>query len=275
MTDSAPVTDAVAPGVGDELARARAALGLSIADIERQLKFAARQIEAMEQGRFEALPSGTFARGMVRSYARFLKLDAEQLVARMAARVVAPDNTEAVVNRPRPIPITDNQRRGNLIYAALSVTVLGVSAAVVFEWQREHFNATPPSLAPAAQQSQAPLAPRSVADLGDASDVTPHNLALLAASDAAAVPSMLASSAQGAQRIVLKFARLSWVEVRDRDGKILLSQLNAAGSEQALEGQAPFSLIIGNAQGVRLSYEDRQIDLAPHSKADVARLRLE
>ena len=271
MTDSAAVSDATAD-VGDELARARTALGLSIADIERQLKFAARQIEAMEQGRFEVLPSGTFARGMVRSYARLLKLDAEQLVARMAARVAAPDNTEAVVNRPRPIPITDNQRRVNLIYAALSVAVLGLSGAVVFEWQGAHFNATPPSLAPAAQQPQVPLAPHSVAD---ASEVTPQNLAPLAASDAAAAPSRPASLAQGARRIVIKFERVSWVEVRDRDGKILLSQLNAAGSEQALEGRAPFSLIIGNAQGVRLSYADRQIDLAPHSKGDVARLTLE
>ena len=68
MTDSA---DAAA-GVGEELAQARAALGMSVADVAQQLKFAARQIEALEQGRFEDLPTGTFARGMVRAYARLL-----------------------------------------------------------------------------------------------------------------------------------------------------------------------------------------------------------
>ena len=57
-------------GVGEELARARAALGLSIGDVAQQLKFAARQIEALEQGRFVEVPAGTFARGMVRASAR-------------------------------------------------------------------------------------------------------------------------------------------------------------------------------------------------------------
>ncbi|MEK6243082.1 MAG: helix-turn-helix domain-containing protein [Pseudomonadota bacterium] len=269
MTDSAHVTDAAA-GVGEELARARAALGLSIADIAQQLKFAARQIEAMEQGRFEALPTGTFARGMVRSYARLLKLDAEQLVGRMAARVAAPDNAEAVASTRRPIPITDNNRRTNLIYAALSVTILGVIAAVVFEWQRERSNAARLSFVPAAR---VPLVPqRQAAALPIA--MKPQNVAPLPSVEAAA-PSAPTPAAEGNRRIVLKFERASWVEVRGRDGKTLLSQLNPAGSEQTVEGKPPFSLIIGNAQHVRLSYEDRQIDLAPHVKVEVARLTLE
>ena len=267
MTDS--VDDA---GVGEELARARAALGLSIADIAQQLKFAARQIEAMEQGRFEVLPSGTFARGMVRSYARLLKLDAEPLVGRMAARVAAPDNAEAVASTRRPIPITDNNRRTNLIYAALSVAILGVIAAVAFEWQRERSNAARLSFVPAAHVSHVPLEPQSVAV---ASDVTPRNLAPLAASEPAEARLTPPASAEGTRRIVMQFDRASWVEVRGRDGKTLLSQLNPAGSEQTVEGKPPFSLIIGNAQYVRLSYEDRQIDLAPHVKVEVARFTLD
>lgn len=269
MTDSAHVTDAVA-GVGEELARARAALGLSIADIAQQLKFAARQIEAMEQGRFEALPTGTFARGMVRSYARLLKLDAEQLVGRMAARVAAPDNAEAVASTRRPIPITDHNRRTNLIYGALSVTILGVIAAVAFEWQRERSNAARLSFVPAAH---VPLVPQRLAAASPIA-MKPQNLAPPPSVEAAA-PSAPPPAAEGNRRIVLKFDRASWVEIRGRDGKTLLSQLNPAGSEQTVEGKPPFSLIIGNAQHVRLSYEDRQIDLAPHVKVEVARLTLE
>ena len=59
-------------GVGEVLARARAALGLTISDVALQLKFAPRQIEALEQERFEQLPPGMFSRGMVRAYARLL-----------------------------------------------------------------------------------------------------------------------------------------------------------------------------------------------------------
>ena len=273
MTDSADVADAAA-GVGEELARGRAALGLSIADIARQLKFAARQIEAMEQERFEELPSGTFARGMVRSYARLLKLDAEALVGRMAARVAVPNNAEAVASARRPIPITDNARRSNLLYAASSVAILMVIAAVVFEWQRERSNAARLSFVPAAQAPhltpQAPTEPQRVAA---ASPVAMQPLSLDTQPSAEATsPSPVA---EGNRRIVMKFDRPSWVEVRGRDGKTLLSRLNAAGTEQVVEGQPPFSLVIGNAQHVRMSYEDRQIDLAPHVKVEVARFTLE
>jgi cytoskeleton protein RodZ len=269
MTDGAQAAEPAA-GVGEELARARAALGLSIADIARQLKFGARQIEAMEEGRFEALPSGTFARGMVRSYARLLKLDAEPLVRRMAARVAAPDNAEAVASARRPIPITDNDRRSNLIYAALSVAILGVIGAVVFEWQRERSAVARLTFVPAAQPPQAPAEPQRLAAAAPV-DVNPSILASAPDADAAAPP----PAAPGNRRIVLKFEGTSWVQVRGGDGKVLLSQLNPAGSERTVEGRPPFELVIGNAQQVRLSYDDRQVDLAPHVKVEVARLTLD
>jgi cytoskeleton protein RodZ len=99
-------------------------------------------------------------------------------------------------------------------------------------------------------------------------------LASLPAGEAAA-PAAPPPAAKGNRRIVLKFERPSWVEIRGRDGRILLSQLNSAGSEQMIEGMPPFSLVIGNAQHVRLSYDDREVDLAPHVKVEVARFTLD
>ena len=283
MTEAAAVPDAAAdaaPGVGAELASARAALGLSIADVAQQLKVAARQIEAMEQERFEALPSGTFARGMVRSYARLLKLDAEKLVGRMAARVAVPDNAEAVASTRRPIPITDSHRRGNLVYVVLSVAMLGVIVSVVFEWQRERSTAARMSFVPAAKQAEEPQRLAAASSAASAVEMTPSNISPPAVADEAALAAPTPASAavamaEGHRRLLLKFERPSWVEIKGRDGKTLHSQLNPAGSEQTVEGRPPFSIIIGNAQHVRLSYEDRQIDLAPHVKVEVARFTLE
>ncbi|MEW6690320.1 MAG: helix-turn-helix domain-containing protein, partial [Pseudomonadota bacterium] len=145
-----------AGGVGEALAQARRAHGLSVADVALQLKFAARQIEALEQGRYAELPPGTFGRGMVRAYARLLKLDPEPLVAGIAPRVAAPDNAEVAAAARRPIPITDSARRGNFAYLALSVAFLGVMAAVAFGWQRERARAARLSFVPAAQAPAAP-----------------------------------------------------------------------------------------------------------------------
>lgn len=278
MTESIGAGDGAGAAVGEELARARAALKLSVADVAQQLKFAARQIEALEQGRFEQLPTGTFARGMVRAYARLLKLDAEPLVQRIAGRVATTDNAAAVASVRRPIPITDPARRTNLIYAALSVAILVVIAGVVFEWQRERSGAARLTFVPAAAQ-----APVLVAETPQAANVAP-NLSPMASAEplrpvearpAQAAPKPPAAGAAGAKRIVMKFENESWVEIRGRDGKVLTSQLNPRGTEQIVEGRPPFSLVIGNAQYVRLSYDDRPIDLAPHVKVEVARFTLD
>jgi cytoskeleton protein RodZ len=136
-----------------------------------------------------------------------------------------------------------------------------VIGAVVFEWQRERSDAARLSFVPVAQ---APLEPLRLAAASPVA-MKPPNPA----------PLQSVEAAEGNRRIVLKFERSSWVEIRGRDGKTLISQLNPAGSEQRVEGRPPFSLIIGNAQHVRLSYEDRQIDLAPHVKVEVARFTLD
>ncbi len=278
--DAGPDAGVGDDGVGEVLARARAALGLTIGDVALQLKFAPRQIEALEQERFELLPPGTFSRGMVRAYARLLKLDAEPLVQRIAARVAVPDNAHAVAAARRPIPITDSARRSNLVYAGLSLAVLGVIAAVLFEWQRERAGAERLSFVAAAQPVQPaqvpvslPQAEHQVASLNAVSppDTTP--LSEPAPAQTAAPESR--KPADGRRRISLKFERESWVEIKDGGGKTLISQLNPAGVEQAVEGRPPFELIIGNAQHVRLSYDDRPIDLAPHVKVEVARFTLE
>ena len=277
-------------GVGEALARARAARGLSVADVAQQLKFGARQIEALEQGHFESLPGGTFTRGMVRAYAKLLRLEPEPLVARMAPSVATSDNAAAIAAFRKPIPITDSARRTNLAYVVLSIAILAVIGAVIVEWQQERARAARLTFVPAAQ------APAETPRAEIASTVTPQIVALdapaagapaaatapvqttaeaPAAAQAPAAVSAPATAGAGAHRIVLQFERESWVEIRGRGDKLLIAQLNPAGSERVVEGKPPFSVVIGNAHFVRLSYDDRAVDLTPHVKVEVARFTLE
>ena len=277
-------------GVGEALARARAALGLSVADVAQRLKFGARQIEALEQGHFESLPGGTFTRGMVRAYAKLLRLEPEPLVARMAPSVATSDNAAAIAAFRKPIPITDSARRTNLAYVVLSIAILAVIGAVIVEWQQERARAARLTFVPAAQ------APAETPRAEIASTVTPQIVALdapaagapaaatapvqttaeaPAAAQAPAAVSAPATAGAGAHRIVLQFERESWVEIRGRGDKLLIAQLNPPGSERVVEGKPPFSVVIGNAHFVRLSYDDRAVDLTPHVKVEVARFTLE
>jgi cytoskeleton protein RodZ len=81
-------------------------------------------------------------------------------------------------------------------------------------------------------------------------------------------------AATAEQSLVLSFRDASWTEVRDRDGRVLLSRMNAGGTVQTLSGTPPLELVIGNAADVELVYRGQPVDLAPHTRQNVARLTL-
>jgi cytoskeleton protein RodZ len=81
--------------------------------------------------------------------------------------------------------------------------------------------------------------------------------------------------AAGEQVVKLHFMRESWVEIRDRSGRKIFSQLNAPGTDQVVSGLPPLTLIVGNANGVQLTHNEQPVNLGPHTKVDVARLTLE
>src|SRR5665647_508635 len=89
--------------LGSMLREAREQLGLSIADVVAQTKFAPRQIEALEANDFKNLPETAFLRGFVRSYAKILKVDAEILLAALPqAKAPAAELIPASVGVPFP-----------------------------------------------------------------------------------------------------------------------------------------------------------------------------
>ena len=272
--EAAAVAAQPEPGaaVGEALADGRRALGLSVEDIALQLKFHVRQIEALEQGRFESLSGPTFVRGMVRGYARLIRIDAEPLIQRIAAHQAAPDDGQVAVSLRKPIPFADGNRRVNLGYAVLSLAVLGVIGAVAWEWHGER---TAGNRLTFVRAAEAPLEPvRAPVEVAGTTLATVELPAAAQRSDSTPETGR-SPAADGKHRIALRFEHESWVEIRARGGRILLSQLNPAGAERVIEGEPPFRLVIGNAQHVRLRYDDLPIDLAPHVRVEVARFTLQ
>jgi cytoskeleton protein RodZ len=75
---------AMSRAIGDDLRKARESLGLSIADVERQIRIREFYLFAIEQGNFDDLPSTVQGRGMLSNYATFLNLDSEAFQSRFA-----------------------------------------------------------------------------------------------------------------------------------------------------------------------------------------------
>jgi cytoskeletal protein RodZ len=68
--------------LGDELRGERATLGKTLLDVQRDLRIKAAYIDAIENAAPEAFPNPSFVPGYVRSYARYLGLDPEEVYQR-------------------------------------------------------------------------------------------------------------------------------------------------------------------------------------------------
>jgi len=276
MSDVHPETAGTPPPAAEEpvgtvLARTREAAGLGQEEAAHRLKFAPRQLDALERGEWGRLPGGAAVRSMVRSYARLLGLDADALVARVSAGQSLPDADRLAQRFRQPVPFSDASRRSSLVYVVLSVALLGVVAAVGLEWREERAGTQRLSFVSAAQQPAEPA--RKEPERIELASAAPQ--ASAAAPASAVADDEEARVASGTwRRIVLRFERESWVEITSGSGKLLVSQLHAAGSERVVVGVPPFSVVIGNAQHVQLIYNDQPVDLLPHVKVEVARFTL-
>jgi cytoskeletal protein RodZ len=65
---------------GQRLKEAREAKGLSLSEVSTGTKINVRVLQAIEEGRSADLPPKSFLRGFVRSYAVYLKIDAEEVL---------------------------------------------------------------------------------------------------------------------------------------------------------------------------------------------------
>jgi len=68
--------------LGDELRGERATLGKTLLDIQRDLRIKAAYIAAIEDAKPEVFPNPSFVPGYVRSYARYLGLNPDEVFQR-------------------------------------------------------------------------------------------------------------------------------------------------------------------------------------------------
>jgi cytoskeleton protein RodZ len=297
MSETVLAAEQLSPGRA--LAAARAERNLSLADVSQQIKYGARQIEAIEADDYSKLPGITFVRGMIRSYAKLVQIDPKPLLAGLDRRnIPAAITVDLRTDKHEPFP--DDSKKSNRVYAVLSLAVLAAVAIVAYEWHtappdrgevvtiapRVQKTAPVPTTEPEqktelvqkTETAQIPLAPVIAAEQPSGSAEQAGKAQALAVQPAVQTGTLAAATAHKGgkyKRIHLEFDKQAWVEIRQANGKAILSQLNAAGTTQTIEGVPPFEVVIGNAASVRLRYNDALIDLRPYFKIDVARLTLD
>lgn len=261
--------------VGDQLRAAREAAKISLDEVAQALKFSPRQIEALEADDYAALPGVTIVRGFVRSYARLLKLDTDNLLYQLDA---AMPNAPAEVRPPDNMGIASQPRGLREFSPVVSVALVLLLAAILLVLWHFFGPSAPKSTIVAGQAIEPPQQVQQAQEGPSATNPVPAPPvapAVVPAADGVMPPVTVASADGAAPALRFAFADRSWVEVTDANRQLLHSGENPGGSQLVLNGKPPFDIVIGNAGRVTLTYGERVIDLAPHMRAEVARLTVE
>lgn len=277
--------------VGRELARLREARGWSQEYVSDRLKFAVRQIRALENEQWSELPQGMPLRGFVRNYARLLDQDPAPMLQALSPQlqVADPVSLEQASSLSSPLahssgrawPVAASRRRlapwlvgGVMAVAALVLLGYALSQQGKLSFgQASTASLDTPAGGTTSVQTEAPLAPAEPAPALPA-EVAPAPAAPIAPAPAPEPPA--AATPAPAPGLSITMRQASWVEVRRADGTVAVSRIIPAGEPYELDvAGAPYRVVIGNVSGVDLTWRGAPVDLAPYRRDNVARLTLQ
>ncbi|APX61961.1 helix-turn-helix domain-containing protein [Acinetobacter schindleri] len=234
---------------GEYLRQIRINQKLELEDVESELNIPVKTLTALEQDDYKALPEATFIKGYYRTYAKFLGVDASNIIQRFD-EIYANDTgllpNHALNNSPIKImgklPGSNRDRNRKWLkrglIALVALAVLGALVAMIQNWSESSSNNA------------------EVADTS--SDVEILNLD--------------AGAAMSGDQLKLDFSRPTSVHIVDAGGNVLATGRQASTLE--LNGEAPFQIRLDDATAVSLSLNNESIALSPYTVNGKADFRL-
>ena len=217
--------------VGEILRRTREHYDQSIEDVERALRIRASQIEAIEQGDLKALPGKVYATGFVRSYSEYLGLDGDKMVA-LFKRQAAGETDETELH----YPVMPAESRTPPIWLILTCVFLMI--AVIATW----FGENPEERAAVKVVPPVPQELKAAVEAPKPPPQPPEE----------ETPVIEEKPPEG---IILNIRQNSWVEIRDQQGKAMLSRVLKAGDQYYVPDRPDLTISIGNAAGVEIEVD--------------------
>ena len=236
---------------GEELRREREIRGISLKEIADATKISKRFLEAIERNDHRMLPAPVFTRGFVREYARYLGLNADEIVNRynFAAagddRIEKSPHLERLVQPPAPpLPPKERERRSiPPAYARIDrnvyVLVVIVAALIAVSlWALKH--------------KREARAEEARVDTAAASTIAPK------APPSAPVPAPVPEPppVEDTLKLTIDVSRDSWVTLQ-ADGKTVIDEELRAGDHRVVEAREAFRFVaVGNAGGLALKLNE-------------------
>ncbi|EGQ7856573.1 helix-turn-helix domain-containing protein [Vibrio parahaemolyticus] len=298
---------------GTLLKNKRESLGMTQKQVADRLRLRVSVIEDIENNRFESQQVATFTRGYLRSYAKFVGLDEKVvLVALEQTADVKPKEQEIEMQSfSRKTKHEKHNSRIMLLTWVIAIVIIGISAA--WWWQNQQENSLAQVVAEANVEISQPSADEIAdIDLMTEEELIASTPAELAASNNTASESSInaaqtddvvpaeteestteatqqpvavieaAEEVQDASPVVpegmtlltMKFKADCWIQVKDTNGKTLVSGTQKPGQDVELTGKAPFKVILGAPEGVTMTFASEPVDLSGYTSGKVARFTL-
>jgi hypothetical protein len=247
-----PASGSELASFGEELRREREIRGISLKEIADATKISKRFLDALERNDHRTLPAPVFTRGFVREYARYVGLNAEEMVNRynFAAanddRIEKPPHVEKhpatpvrdITPKPpakRGIPPAYARVNGGAIAVVFIVIALGGVAYWAVQHKRDSDTAAPPDVVSTPPVTAA------------AKVVVPPPIAAPKPPD----DSIL--------RLGIEVTSDSWIDLK-ADGKSVFHDVLVRGERRSFEAQEQFRFDrIGNAAGVQLTLNGARV----------------
>lgn len=275
-----PTSNAGGQGPGRLVRQAREQNKLSLEDLAAQIKLSRFTLDAIERDDFSQLNEPVYVRGYYRKLSKVLPVAESDLMAayeRVAGHKTPPHPSKLILAGG---PELGSGRRISFKLAA-AIILLGLIVGALAFWGKNRTLlptvTPPPAVVPAETTPESPApttaAPAPVVPSPEAATV--GSPVATAASAASEPVSAIAVPATATGPLQIQFNGSSWTEVKDATGRVLLSGLVESGSTQALDGKPPFTVFLGNAPGVKITYNGQPVDTSQYHRGDnTARITL-
>ena len=230
-------------GEGQMLRAAREERKWSLMDAEEITKIRVRYIQALEEEDYGILPGSTYAKGYLRTYAKQLGLNSDEIVALYSDSVipeVAPViKTPQLQVKSRPLWVRPAIIGG--ISVLTIVLVIAISSLNQAGKKTEESQYSPPAL-PSAPKTE-PVTP---------SPSTPTSSQNEPSTPESSLPDVVATTQDGLTA-QLVFTQPCWIVVKV-DGQPLFQETAESGTSKEVKGTSKIELVsVGNAGGISVT----------------------
>ena len=264
--------------MGSTLKAEREKKGLTIKDIEQETSIRAAYLEALEEGRYDVLPSEVYVKGFIRNYAEFLHLDPAPLVQEYREELHGADaapvaektpKTTSMVNERAPFSSgsdfherVEKSHRKQIILTMVAAVVIAFVGSIYYFFGEDPSAAKPqqPAQQAATQQPQTQSAQTTQQAQPAAQNVQPpaQNQTAQTAQQPASTLGNTASAAAGQTDVSALFTGRCWIQAI-ADGKVVYEGIAEANQTLRWTGKKEVVVTAGNAGAIDVTYNGQRI----------------